>query len=152
MDFHGSKLSAAIRASIENNDWKRALEPRDVRYVIDSLLQSLEELGAEVATLLRQTQPVCRLPSSLSTMPHDSYGVRRKSVVDRTSLQPLRTNFNMLFHQRFQVKSLIEFNTESVMTAVLKLALKTKIELLRLVVMNTQGYQQIQVNLIIMLN
>ncbi|GJP40703.1 hypothetical protein CLOM_g358 [Closterium sp. NIES-68] len=164
VDLEARKLHQMIAKSVSTPNWVKYKEPRDVRMVVDLILQEVESVEDSVEQLLEPGAERTRTSRGGSG---GSYGKSRGSAGSGTSGgggggrsgmgggqkerggnrgRVLERDVAKLFKQRVEIFTKLEFTQDSVMATVVKLTLKSFQECVRLETFNRGGYQQIQLD------
>ena len=148
----GLSISQMLRKSVETRDWLNASEPRTVRGVMKRVVEDITKMDTQVGLLFRDG--VQKANSSDSSKLTQNYGISRTSVqrgqfsygnnpnIDTN----LMNNIQKLFSERIEVFTSVEFSRVSVLTGIIKIALKSLLECIRLRTFSKFGLQQIQVD------
>ncbi|CAI7794512.1 unnamed protein product [Closterium sp. NIES-53] len=169
VDLEARKLHQMIAKSVSTPNWVKYKEPRDVRMVVDLILQEVESVEDSVEQLLEPGAERSRTSRGGSG---SSYGKSRGSAGSGTGGvgggggggggrsgmgggqkerggtrgRVLERDVAKLFKQRVEIFTKLEFTQVSVMATVVKLTLKSFQECVRLETFNRGGYQQIQLD------
>lgn len=148
----GLSISQMMRKSVETRDWLNTSEPRTVRGVMKRVVEDITKMDSQVGLLFGEG--VQKANSSDSSKLTQTYGMSRQSVqrgqftygnnpnIDTN----LMNNIQKLFSERIEVFTSVEFSRVSVLTGVIKIALKSLMECIRLRTFSKFGLQQIQVD------
>jgi len=125
----GRKLSKQVRRSMATPDWLSLPEPRDVRPVCESIVSELVLVDDQVAQML----------------PRQERGApeRAAEASDRTGIQ---RNVAKLFQEKLRIFDEVDMTRSSVLLGVIKIALKSWVECVRLVTVGRNGYNQLQLD------
>ncbi|RDD38593.1 Vacuolar protein sorting-associated protein 51-like protein [Trichoplax sp. H2] len=143
----GLIISQMIRKSVETRDWMNTIEPRNVRSVMKRVVEDLNAVDVQVGMLFEDASrhdigsDSGRRPPSRNQS--KQWGYSGNVAPFDTSLM---SNIQKLFTERIEIFSAVEFSKLSVMTGIVKIALKTFLECIRLRTFNKYGLQQIQVD------
>ncbi|XP_065649372.1 vacuolar protein sorting-associated protein 51 homolog isoform X2 [Hydra vulgaris] len=145
----GLSISQMLRKSVETRDWLNTIEPRNVRAVMKRVVEDITIIDSQVGTLL--AEGVRKAPSSdsskrthsiLHTAQRNQMNYGKNLNIDTS----LMSNIQKLFTERIEVFTAVDFNKISVLTGIIKIALKTLVECIRLRTFSKYGLQQIQVD------
>lgn len=137
-------LSLMLRKSVEARDWLSTVEPRSVRAVMKRVVEDVTLVDAQVGQLYEEGQRKVRSSDSSRT-----YGARSRSAISTytsTLDSSLASNIQKLFSEKVDYFAAVEQSRVSVLTAVIKLGLKTLLECVRLQTFGRYGLQQMQVD------
>lgn len=146
------KLSLLVKKSIATPNWLKYKEPRDVRMFVDLLLQELKTVEAEVQQVLNQgsTRKHRRSDSTGSTNSSRSNQIRddrgNRSSKNRARSRLLESHMAKLFKQKVEIFTKLEYTQESVISAIVKMCLKSFQEYVRLETFSRSGFQQIHLD------
>ncbi|XP_065175559.1 vacuolar protein sorting-associated protein 51 homolog [Sycon ciliatum] len=149
VSVQGLSISQMIRKSVETRDWLSTLEPRTVRPVMKRVVEDVSILDHHVGQLFEEGT---RRGDHSSD---DSRASRRRNIPTGTrawNYAPnafdtnLMSNIQKLFSERIEIFGSVEFNKVSVVTGIVKIALKTFLECVRLRTFGKYGLQQVQVD------
>lgn len=148
VSVEGQMLSQMIRKSIETRDWLASHEPRHVRGAVRRVVEEISIIDKHVGRLFEEGQ---KKEISDSSRPTYTYGVGRPrahpySYSGSGDTPYLSTNIQKLFSERIRVFGVVEFTKLSVVTGVVKIALKSQLECVRLRTFGKFGLQQMQVD------
>eukprot|EP01130_Rhizamoeba_saxonica_P002263 TRINITY_DN12103_c0_g1_i1.p1 TRINITY_DN12103_c0_g1~~TRINITY_DN12103_c0_g1_i1.p1 ORF type:complete len:693 (-),score=139.84 TRINITY_DN12103_c0_g1_i1:17-1843(-) len=124
------KIGAMIRTAISTPNWLNRKEPRAVEMIIEMVLDEIRLLETHLSKLF---------PDNMASRVDRG----RRSNVSSTELQ---------FLKQLQFFGNVEFNGNAVLSAIIKICLKTFLECVRLTTLSDHGFQQIQVNIYFMRN
>jgi len=119
--IEGEKLGMFVRRYIETTNWMTRREPWHVEMIIDTLMGELISLKTYLQRIFA-TEDI-KLTPLVGKRPQPGFLPNKMHLFSR-----------------------IEFDRGSILTAILKVCLKTFLECVRLVTFGNYGYQQIQVN------
>ncbi|KAI5067947.1 hypothetical protein GOP47_0016292 [Adiantum capillus-veneris] len=153
ISIQSKKLSMLIKKSVTTPNWLKYKEPREVRMFVDLLLQEVECMSREVKQLLdpgtvrthRRSDSTGSAGSSRSN-PLREERSSRTSISQRARSRLLERDVAKLFKQKIEVFTKLEFTQTSVISAVIKMCLKSFQEYVRLETFSRSGFQQIQVD------
>ena len=131
----GRKLSKLVRRSMATPDWLSLPEPRDVRPVCDTILSELAVMEAQVAHLLPLETGTARTGAAQAAGPNDG-GDRSK----------ISRNVAKLFQEKLRIFDEVESTRAAVMLGIVKIALKSWVECVRLVTLSRNGFHQLQLD------
>lgn len=134
----GTNLSQMLRKSVESRDWLNCLEPRSVRAVMKRLLEELSHMETVIASLYEQqhnsSDAVTTAASSDSSrkthfgnLTHSKQHFRSNwsNYTNPSQLESSYvTNIHRLFSERIEIFSSVEFSKFSIVTGIIKIALK----------------------------
>lgn len=145
------KVSILLKKRFTTPNWIKHKEPREVHMFVDLLLQELESIQAELGQILphgiqrhHRAESVGSTNSSRSNPMQDKMG---RSTSQRARSQLLESHLAKLFEQKMEIFTKVEFTQESVLSAVVKLCLKSLQDYIRLQTFNRSGFQQIQLDI-----
>ncbi|GAM23327.1 hypothetical protein SAMD00019534_065020, partial [Acytostelium subglobosum LB1] len=129
-------------------NWLMLKEPRDVRQVNDLVLDELVKLSGEITKLLPATQALTT-PNMQRVGGGGGHNRTQSGNNDAMRRNTSATNLPSatLFDKRMDVYSIVDFNANSILVGIIKIALKSYTECLRTKTFGTNGYHQIQVDL-----
>merc|ERR1712223_599230 len=146
----GQVLSTMLRKSVETRDWLNTVEPRTVRAVMKRVVEEVTSIDRQVAKLYEEG---ARKPRSSDSSRRTRFSNRRSgagawsSVANTSHLNTsLASNIQKMFNEKIEVFSPVEFSKVSILTGVVKIALKTLLECVRLRTFSRYGFQQMQVD------
>ncbi|XP_078444959.1 vps51/Vps67 family (components of vesicular transport) protein [Wolffia australiana] len=149
--MRSQKISALLKKRFMAPNWIKHKEPREVHMFVDLLLHELHEVGVEVRQILPYGlgQRHRRTESTGSTTSSRSNPLREvnRSNTQRARSQLLESHLAKLFEQKMEIFTKIEHTEESIVSTIVKLALKSIQELVQLQTFNRSGYQQIQLDM-----
>lgn len=138
-------LSLMLRKSVEARDWLSTVEPRSVRAVMKRVVEDVTSVDDQVGQLYEEGQRKVRSSDSSRT-----FGARSRSAyssyLSSTMDSSLASNIQKLFSEKVDYFAPVEPSKVSVLTAIIKLGLKTLLECVRLQTFARYGLQQIQVD------
>jgi len=137
-------LSLMLRKSVEARDWLSTVEPRSVRAVMKRVVEDVTLVDGQVGQLYEEGQRKVRSSDSSRT-----HGARSRSAISTytsTLDSSLASNIQKLFSEKVDYFAAVEQSRVSVLTAVIKLGLKTLLECVRLQTFGRYGLQQMQVD------
>lgn len=135
----GRKLSKLVRKSMASPNWLDMKEPRDVRPVCDFILAELKVVESEVAQLMETERH-----SGAPRTPGPGAPGGGQPPADRT--KAISRNVAKLFQEKLKIFDEVEQTSQAVLLGVLKIALKSWVECVRLVTLGRAGYQQLQLD------
>ncbi|KAI9099023.1 hypothetical protein K1719_024790 [Acacia pycnantha] len=146
------RVSLLLNKRFTTPNWAKHKEPREVHMFVDLFLQELELIVSEVKQLLPQgSRKHRRAGSNGSSSSSRSNSLREDKLVrsntQRARSQLLETHLAKLFKQKVEIFSKVEYTQGSVVTAIVKLCLKSLLEFVRLQTFNRSGFQQIQLDI-----
>ncbi|XP_048584517.1 vacuolar protein sorting-associated protein 51 homolog isoform X2 [Nematostella vectensis] len=145
----GLIISQMIRKSVETRDWMNSIEPRNVRAVMKRLVEDVTAIDTQVGQLYEEgVRKAHSSDSSKFTYTNQSKQTRAQwSYTPSTGFDSsLLSNIQKLFSEKIEIFSAVEFSKVSVLTGIIKIALKTLLECMRLRTFGKFGLQQIQVD------
>lgn len=138
-----------IRKSVETRDWLNTIEPRTVRAVMKRVVEDISSIDFQVGSLFEEgTRKANSSDSSKWTQSvtrggtKPQLGYNTNTSVDASFM----SNIQKLFSERIEIFTTVEFTKVSVLTGIIKIALKTLLECVRLRTFSKYGLQQIQVD------
>ena len=132
----GRKLSKLVRRSMATPDWLSLPEPRDVRPVCDTILSELAVMEAQVAHLLPLETGTARTGAAAQAAGPNDGGDRSK----------ISRNVAKLFQEKLRIFDEVESTRAAVMLGIVKIALKSWVECVRLVTLSRNGFHQLQLD------
>merc|ERR550519_3221985 len=145
VQVQAADLSLMLRKSVEARDWLSTVEPRSVRAVMKRVVEDVTLVDAQVGQLYEEGQRKVRSSDSSR-----NYGARSRSAVSNymssTLDSSLASNIQKLFSEKVDYFAPVEQSKVSVLTAIIKLGLKTLLECVRLQTFGRYGLQQMQVD------
>nr|XP_039260166.1 vacuolar protein sorting-associated protein 51 homolog [Styela clava] len=150
----GQSVSKMLRTSVETRDWARSVEPRQVRAVMRRVVEEITQIDVQVGSLYEEGLRKARSSdSSKRTFQHPTSTSRQRdrghwgNYAQSSNMDnSLMSNIQKLFSERVDVFGPVEFSKMSVLTSVVKIALKTLLECVRLRTFGKFGLQQLQVD------
>jgi hypothetical protein len=149
----GFNLSHMSRKSVETRDWMSVVEPRSVRSVMKRMVEDLTVIDGQVGDLYEEGNRVERSSdSSRRTFSTASARQGKQATVSYNNYssnfidQSLMSNIQKLFSEKMEIFSAVEFCKLSILTAIVKIALKSLVECVRMCTFSKYGLQQVQVD------
>lgn len=146
------KISKLLNKRFSTPIWIKHKEPREVNMFVDLLLLEFNGVVSEVKQILpglirrhRHSDSTGSTTSSRSNPMRED--MLNRSNTNRTRSQFLENHLAKLFEQKMEIFTKVEYTQESVISAVLKLCLKSLQEFVRLQTFNRSGFQQIQLDM-----
>ncbi len=136
----GAVLSEMLRKSVESRcrDWQTdSVEPRAVRAVMKRVVEEAAEIDARVGRLYEEGVKKPRSDVAMTRLKASS-----SSQMDTS----LASKIRILFDEKIEIFSPVEFFRVSILTGVIKIALKTLLECVRLQTFSRFGFQQMQLD------
>jgi hypothetical protein len=134
----GRKLSKLVRRSMAAPDWLSLPEPRDVRPVCEAILRELAVMEAQVTELLPlEPGQQARGGAGAASAPLPDGGA------DRSKIQ---RNVAKLFQEKLRIFDEVEATRAAVLLGIIKIALKSWVECVRLVTVGRNGFHQLQLD------
>ncbi len=130
----GRKLSKLVRKSMSVPDWVALPEPRDVRPVCEAILSELAGMESQVSQLLPLDPAQERAASAAAPL---------AAGADRSNIQ---RNVAKLFQEKLRIFDEVEATRSAVMLGIIKIALKSWVECVRLVTVGRAGFHQLQLD------
>ncbi|EFJ29128.1 hypothetical protein SELMODRAFT_440937 [Selaginella moellendorffii] len=151
IDVRSRKLSIMICKSITTPNWLQYKEPRDVRMFADLLLDEVKGMEGEVKQVLEPGKSHRRSDSAGSSSSTRSSNTTRgdsrsSRLNNRGKTHLLERDVAKLFKQRVEIFTRPELTQASVISMVVKIALKSFQEYVRLETFSRCGFQQIQLD------
>eukprot|EP00095_Tigriopus_kingsejongensis_P000391 snap_masked-scaffold19_size710362-processed-gene-0.6 protein:Tk00391 transcript:snap_masked-scaffold19_size710362-processed-gene-0.6-mRNA-1 annotation:"vacuolar protein sorting-associated protein 51 homolog" len=157
--LQGGVLSQMLRKSVETRDWLNSVEPRTVRAVMKRVVEETTMIDRQVGRLYeegdrkarssdssrrtRLSQPRSRVVGGgAGGRSGQSWSITANSQLDTS----LASNIQKMFNERIEIFAPVEFSKVSILTGIVKIALKTLLECVRLRTFSRFGFQQIQVD------
>lgn len=142
-------VSQMLRGCVESRDWLLMVEPRCVRAVVRRVLEQMATVDSSVALLFEEG---VRKERGSDSSRRSNVGYRRDCPSSYTSFNTtldsnLAANIQKLFSDRVDLFSPLEFTRASLLTAIVKIALKTLSECVRLQTFSRFGLHQMQIDL-----
>jgi hypothetical protein len=138
-------LSLMLRKSVEARDWLSTVEPRSVRAVMKRVVEDVTEVDGQVGQLWEEGQRKVRSSDSSRT-----FGARSRSAISSYLSGPLdsslASNIQKLLSEKVDYFAPVQQSKVSVLSAIIKLGLKTLLECVRLHTFGRYGLQQMQVD------
>jgi len=135
VDLQARKLSHMFRKGLDS-DWMKMKEPKDVRLVVGYVLEAIVAMDAEII------QVVGKDPSPAATgRDKGIYGGGRGSGPSVG-----RREIDRLFAQKIQLFAPVAFQHRALLTAIIRVAIKSEIEFIRLKTIGKNGFQQMQID------
>lgn len=153
INIQARKLSMVVKKSVTTPNWIKYKEPREVRMFADLLLQEVDAMGAEVKQVLEPgtVRTHRRSDSTGSTSSSRSNTLRedrnnRTSISQKARSRLLERDVAKLFKQKVEIFTKTDYTQTSVISAVVKMCLKSFQEYVRLETFSRSGFQQIQLD------
>ena len=150
--MQGAVLSQMLRKSVEARDWLNTVEPRTVRAVMKRVVEETTMIDRQVGKLYEEGAKKARSSDSSRrtggriSHSHSKHAHSSWSVANSQMDTSLASNIQKMFNERIEIFSTVEFSRVSVLTGIVKIALKTLLECVRLRTFSRFGFQQIQVD------
>eukprot|EP00249_Psilotum_nudum_P007543 c20645_g1_i1 orf=513-2891(-) len=153
INTQAQKLSMLVKKSVTTPNWLKYKEPRDIRMFVDLLLQEIETIMAEMKQVLdpgtmkahRRSDSTGSTSSSRSNPVREDRG-NHSSRSQHARSRLLERDVAKLFKQKVEIFTKPEYTQASVISAIVKLCLKSFQEYIRLETFSRSGYQQIQLD------
>jgi len=151
----GQSISQMIRKSVETRDWLSSVEPRAVRSIMKRIVEDVAALDAQVGQLYEEgTRSERSSESSRSRRLLGAGGYPRPplrspnwgSYANTTFENSLMSNIQKLFSEKIEIFTPVVFSKLSMITGIIKIALKTFLECVRLCTFSKFGLQQAQID------
>lgn len=147
----GQSVSRMLRTSVETRDWTRSVEPRQVRAVMRRVVEEISQVDTQVGSLYEEGLRKAHSSDSSRRNYHPATSTSRRgrwgNYAQSSNMDnSLMSNIQKLFSERVDVFGPVEFSRMSVLTGVVKIALKTLLECVRLRTFGKFGLQQLQVD------
>jgi len=147
VQLQAADVSLMLRKSVEARDWLNTVEPRNVRAVMKRVVEDITIIDGQVGELYEEGQRKARssdssrrtFTASRSRSAWSSYG---PSQLDSS----LASNIQKLFSEKIDYFAPVQPSKVSVLTGIIKIALKTLLECVRLKTFSRFGLQQMQVD------
>jgi len=141
--LEGQVLSQMLRKSIETRDWLNNVEPRSVRAVMKRVVEETTSIDRQVGELYEEGSRKARSSDS-SRRTRLSHRTHRSWVTAANT--SFASNIQKMFSEKIEVFSPVEASKVSILTGVVKMALKTLMECVRMKTFSRFGFQQMQVD------
>ncbi|XP_019849380.1 PREDICTED: vacuolar protein sorting-associated protein 51 homolog [Amphimedon queenslandica] len=149
--MQGQVLAQMIRKSVETRDWLNTIEPRNVRSVMRRMVEEVTVIDKQVGLLFEEG---FRKSDGSETSRTFTYSVTKggnggypySSSHSGLGDSSLLSNIQKLFFEKIEVFGNVEFTKLSIVTGVIKIALKALVECVRLRTFGKYGLQQMQVD------
>jgi hypothetical protein len=132
----GRKLSKLVRRSMAAPDWLSLPEPRDVRPVCEAILRELAVMETQVAELL-PLEPGQQARGA---------GAASAPLSDGADRSKIQRNVAKLFQEKLRIFDEVEATRAAVLLGIIKIALKSWVECVRLVTVGRNGFHQLQLD------
>ena len=146
--LEGQVLSQMLRKSIETRDWLNNVEPRSVRAVMKRVVEETSSIDRQVGELYEEGSRKAR--SSDSSRRSGARFSQRNTSSQRSWVSAANTSFasniQKMFSEKIEVFSPVEASKVSILTGIVKIALKTLLECVRMKTFSRFGFQQMQVD------
>ena len=143
----GNLISQMICKSLETRDWLNSIEPRHVRAAMKRVVEDITSVEVQVAQVFEEGNRQRVAGSSSSRPTRRSVKTSRTAALKHPYDTSLMSNIQRMFSDKIEIFSQVDFSKFSVMTAIIKMALKTFLESVRLRTFGKFGLQQIQVDI-----
>ncbi|KAL5219106.1 hypothetical protein ABZP36_019790 [Zizania latifolia] len=146
------KISKLLNKRFTTPVWIKHKEPREVNMFVDLLLLEFNGVVSEVKQILPGLIRRHRHSDSTGSTTSSRSNPMREDMLNRSNTHRSRSQFlenhlAKLFEQKMEIFTKVEYTQESVISAVLKLCLKSLQEFVRLQTFNRSGFQQIQLDM-----
>jgi hypothetical protein len=136
---------------VETRDWLNTVEPRTVRAVMKRVVEETTTIDRQVGQLYEEGARQARSSDSSRRTRFSQQQQHRQArsnwSVSTSQLDTsLASNIQKMFNEKIVIFSKVEFSRVSILTGVVKIALKTLLECVRLRTFSRFGFQQIQVD------
>jgi len=155
VNSQGLSISQMLRKSVETRDWLNTIEPRTVRAVMKRVVEDITTMDVQVGSFFEEgvrkanssdsskwTHTYSQSRGHTAPSQRNQYAYGNTSNIDTS----LMNNIQKLFSERIEVFTSVDFNKVSVLTGIVKIALKTLVECVRLRTFSKYGLQQVQVD------
>lgn len=158
----GQSISCLIRKCIESGDWLTTVEPKSVKSIMRTIIDEIAIIDVEVGQLFEEGHRTDRGDSDSSKRRQFSVGSSLPVYSSKATVYGSKNNWNYsrskkidnsllnniqkLFSERIEIFADCDFNKLSVTTGIIKIALKTFIECVRLCSFSKFGFQQVQID------
>lgn len=136
VEGQGRRLSLMVRRSVASTNWLQHPAPKATRPMCDSLLDDLAGMEGEVSQLLDDGGRATHRRNASNLGSSGDGGGRR--AIERGVAK--------MFQQKMKIFDKVELTQASVMTGILKIALKSLVECVRLQTLGNGGFQQLQLD------
>ncbi|KAI4349737.1 hypothetical protein L6164_010297 [Bauhinia variegata] len=145
------RISLLLKKRFTTPNWVKHKEPREVHMFVDLFLQELEDTCSEAKQILPEGNRKHRRTDSNGSSVSSRSNPLREEKLSRSNTQQARsqlleTHLAKLFKQKVEIFTKVEYTQDSVVTAIVKLCLKSLQEFVRLQTFNRSGFQQIQLD------
>lgn len=141
--LEGNVLSQMLRKSIETRDWLNSVEPRSVRAVMKRVVEETTSIDRQIGELYEEGSRKARSSDSSRRTRLSHRTQRSWAAAANTSLA---SNIQKMFNEKIEIFSPVEASKVSILTGIVKIALKTLLECTRLKTFSRFGFQQMQVD------
>lgn len=142
-----AKISSMLKNSFENKDWMNMKEPWKVSAVVRIALEDFEETLREIESLFRPFSRGIRSRDRNHERTASFNAYSRTSSPDRNSHDGILTKrIYQLFSRSPVYLDTVKFESESILSCIVKLTLKSLLECVRNKTFNQFGLQQMQVD------
>ena len=141
--LEGQVLSQMLRKSVETRDWLNSVEPRSVRAVMKRVVEEATSIDRQVGELYEEGSRKARSSDS-SRRTRFSHRTQRSWVAAANA--SFASNIQKMFSEKIEVFSPVEASKVSILTGIIKMALKTLLECVRMKTFSKFGFQQMQVD------
>uniref|UniRef100_A0A2P2I0W7 Vacuolar protein sorting-associated protein 51 homolog n=3 Tax=Hirondellea gigas TaxID=1518452 RepID=A0A2P2I0W7_9CRUS len=144
----GSALAQLLVRSVELKDWLGCGEPRSVRRVMRTVREDIEASEAQVGALYEEGARKERSSDSSRRTYHSVSTAANRSTTNWSSSGRLNNTLNLskLWCDRIEIFSPVLPDKLSIMTGIVKIALKSVEEGIRMRTLGKYGLQQVQVD------
>ncbi|KAJ4458859.1 Vps51; component of GARP (Golgi-associated retrograde protein) and EARP (endosome-associated recycling protein) complexes [Paratrimastix pyriformis] len=136
------RLSEILEEATLTPSWLEYPQPTGVRDFVEAALDEVEDMAEEVRELLPAAAPTVGgmgpLGPSASPAPAEAGQARASTVLER--------DIERMFQKRMEIFNPIEFTAPTILTGIVKRALKTWVECMRRVTLTRFGYHQVQLD------
>ena len=150
--LEGQVLSQMLRKSIETRDWLNNVEPRSVRAVMKRVVEETSSIDRQVGELYEEGSRKARSSDSSARRSGARFSQHRggNTPSQRSWVSAANTSFasniQKMFSEKIEVFSPVEASKVSILTGIVKIALKTLLECVRMKTFSRFGFQQMQVD------
>ena len=145
--LEGQVLSQMLRKSVETRDWLNNVEPRSVRAVMKRVVEETSSIDRQVGELYEEGSRKARSSdSSRRSGARFSQRVSTQRSWVAAANTSFASNIQKMFSEKIEIFSPVEASKVSILTGIIKIALKTFMECVRLKTFSRFGFQQMQVD------
>ncbi|KAK0429363.1 hypothetical protein QR680_011344 [Steinernema hermaphroditum] len=143
VDARAMELSQLIVNGVESRDWLACKEPRAVRSVMKRFVEHLENMDSLLKQIMdSDATKKERTPESIRA----SSAARARNIHSTFDTGSLSSTLERMWTEKIEIFEKVHFKRDSVLSAIVKMCLKSFLESVRLQTFGRYGLEQIQVD------